>query len=142
MALEPTILELVRWGEQFMDKREPGDRLDLAWPLLTLKGRYRGGGSMRVAIQCEGREFELVLLPDRLLVQEKEGSASDLVLRGSALALATFLSEGKVVEGFCPPEQEPLLRRLAALLHAGPNGVGDQLVAQAAVTSAGNKEQP
>jgi DNA-binding HxlR family transcriptional regulator len=42
-SLEPVVVELGRWGANFMDQPRRRDTMNPGWGLLALKRRYRGG---------------------------------------------------------------------------------------------------
>ena len=42
-ALEPVIMELGRWGGALLGMPTPEDRTDMAWGLISMKRRFKGG---------------------------------------------------------------------------------------------------
>jgi DNA-binding HxlR family transcriptional regulator len=86
-ALEPSVMELARWGGRFMGAPTAEDRLDIGWGLLSLKRRYRGGLSLVGEFAIDERRFELTFTPSYLAVRERRATLPDVSLSGS---LATF----------------------------------------------------
>jgi len=71
-ALEPVTSELARWGGRFMDRPKRGDTVNLAWGMLSLKRRYKGGEAFVAEIRAGERAFELTFTPSQLRVLERE----------------------------------------------------------------------
>lgn len=70
-ALEPVLMALGRWGETILrEGPSPGDRMDPAWALISMKRRYLGGEDLRVELVIAGRVFQVHLAPDQLVVRE------------------------------------------------------------------------
>ncbi len=70
-ALEPVLMALGRWGESILrEGPAPGDRMDPAWALISMKRRYAGGEDLKVELQVGGRVFQLHLAPEGLVVRE------------------------------------------------------------------------
>lgn len=91
-ALEPAIMELARWGGNFMNQPQPQDRKNLAWALISCKRRYQGGQEFRVGIHTdEGRHFEMLFEKDRLWVQERDPVDPHLSLSGPEQAFFPML---------------------------------------------------
>jgi DNA-binding HxlR family transcriptional regulator len=93
-ALEPAIMELGRWGGRFLVAPEPGDRLDIAWALLSLKRRYRGGLELMAELRIDARTFELGFSPTYLSVKERRATLPKVTITGSADALRALLFLG------------------------------------------------
>jgi DNA-binding HxlR family transcriptional regulator len=96
-ALEPVLLELGRWGSQFMGTPSRSDLVNIAWGLFSLKRRYRGGRGHTVGFSISGRQFELELGVERLAVQERRPMRADLFVEGP---LASF--QGWLMRGLAP----------------------------------------
>lgn len=90
-ALEPVLLELARWGMRTMDGPRRGERVDVGWMLLACKLWYRGGADVEVELTIDGRTFELRLLRDQLLIQERRATHPAVA---ATLTLAAFLALG------------------------------------------------
>ncbi|HKA89938.1 MAG TPA: helix-turn-helix domain-containing protein [Haliangiales bacterium] len=94
-ALEPVVMELGRWGGRFMGRPARGDLRNIAWGLLSLKRRYRGGADLVVGIDAGGRRFELAFSPARLDVAEREAVRPDLTLAGPLAAFRRLFGFGE-----------------------------------------------
>lgn len=102
--LERPIMELARWGSQFLaEELQPDDTRKLSWALLSSKRRYQGGEQLRAQINClaagtppsvslhgETRVFSLVF-SDTLTVREQPDSCPDLTLTGNQDAFFLLL---------------------------------------------------
>ena len=55
------VVELGRWGANFMDQPRRRDTINTGWGLLALKRRYRGGVDAVVELRLGERRFELAL---------------------------------------------------------------------------------
>lgn len=87
-ALEPVVMELGRFGGRYMDRPRRGDRVDLAWALLSTKRRYRGGAACVVEVRADdGRRFELAFDGERLRVTEGPATRAEVTVEGSSEAL-------------------------------------------------------
>jgi DNA-binding HxlR family transcriptional regulator len=93
-ALEPVVVELGRWGANFMDSPRRGDITNVGWGLLALKRRYRGGVDAVVELRVGDRRFELVFEPAHLHVKEREGVRPELVVAGPLEAFQAWLFKG------------------------------------------------
>ena len=92
-ALEPALMELARWGGRFMTR--PGDdTVNIAWGLLSLKRRYRGGLELVVALEVGERAFELAFTPDYLAVTEAPAVRPDLSVKASLETVRAWLFQG------------------------------------------------
>jgi DNA-binding HxlR family transcriptional regulator len=110
-ALEPTIMELARWGGRFM--AQPGrDTVNVGWGLLSLKRRYRGGLELVVELDIAERVFELAFSPRYLAVTESRAARPNLTVRGSLAAIRSWLFLG------ADPDA---LRARGELVVAGPD---------------------
>jgi DNA-binding HxlR family transcriptional regulator len=90
-ALEPAIMELARWGARFMDGPREDDTANIAWGMLSLKRRYRGGASLVAAIRVEERSFELVFTPTYLSVTEGTATRPDVSVTTTLSAMRAWL---------------------------------------------------
>jgi DNA-binding HxlR family transcriptional regulator len=93
-ALEPVVIELGRWGANFMDQPRRGDTTNVGWGLLALKRRYRGGVRAVVEFRVDERRFELVFDETRLQVEEREAVRPQLVVGGTLDAFQAWLFKG------------------------------------------------
>jgi len=90
-ALEPTLMELARWGGRFMDQPRKTDTVNLGWALLSLKRRYRGGLTLVLALSVDEREFELAFTPSYLAVSERRAVRPDVSVAGPFEAVGAWL---------------------------------------------------
>lgn len=116
LALEPAVMALAAWGGRFMQEGLAEDRRDLGWALLSFKRRYRGGETLRVGLESQGREFELAFLPEGLQVQERRALAPDLLLRGTREDFFGMLFEARLEPEMVVQAREGALPRLLAIL--------------------------
>ena len=93
-ALEPVVIELGRWGANFMDAPRRGDITNIGWGLLSLKRRYRGGVDAVVELRVGERRFELVFEAAYLHVKEREAVRPQLVVGGPLEAFQAWLFKG------------------------------------------------
>lgn len=93
-ALEPVIMELGRWGSRFLAEPVGNDTFNIAWGLLSLKRRYRGGLSRSVEFQIGERFFELVFERAYLGVFERQPTRSELSVSGSLESFQAWLFRG------------------------------------------------
>jgi DNA-binding HxlR family transcriptional regulator len=93
-ALEPVIVELGRWGANFMDQPKRRDTLNPGWGLLALKRRYRGGVRAVVEFRLAERAFELAFEESHLQVKERAAVRPDLVVAGALEAFQAWLFRG------------------------------------------------
>jgi DNA-binding HxlR family transcriptional regulator len=93
-ALEPVVVELGRWGANFMDQPRRGDTTNVGWGLLALKRRYRGGVRAVVELRLDERRFELAFEEARLHVKEREAVRPQLVVTGALEAFQAWLFKG------------------------------------------------
>jgi DNA-binding HxlR family transcriptional regulator len=94
-ALEPVVLELGRWGWPLLGRPRPGDRVDLALGLISLKRRYRGGETLTVGLAAGARAFTLRLTPAALVVRDRAPEGADLTVAGTEPALSSLLVHGQ-----------------------------------------------
>lgn len=115
--LEPIVMELARWGGQFMSELSPSDRVDPGWALLSRKRVYAGGSQIRVAIQAEERQFELTFTPEKLWVKERPAVGAELSIKGTTSQILALLFQGSLASGLEIEQcsQDSLQRFLAAL---------------------------
>ena len=90
-ALEPAIMELGRWGGRFMDAPKKTDTVNIAWGLISLKRRYRGGLHAVVEFRIGERRFELGFEPGYLSVKEREAVRAELRVSGELGAFQDWL---------------------------------------------------
>jgi DNA-binding HxlR family transcriptional regulator len=97
-ALEPVVVELGRWGANFMDQPRRGDTTNVGWGLLSLKRRYRGGVRAVVEFGVQERDgarrFELQFEDAHLHVKERAGVRPQLVVTGALEAFQAWLFKG------------------------------------------------
>ena len=93
-ALEPVVVELGRWGANFMDTPRRGDITNVGWGLLALKRRYRGGVDAVVELRVGDRRFELVFEAAYLHVKEREAARPQLIVAGPLEAFQAWLFKG------------------------------------------------
>jgi DNA-binding HxlR family transcriptional regulator len=93
-ALEPVVVELGRWGANFMDQPRRSDTTNVGWGLLALKRRYRGGVRAVVEFRLGERRFELPFEEARLHVNEREAVRPQAVVSGTLDAFQAWLFKG------------------------------------------------
>jgi len=93
-ALDPVIVELGRWGANFMDQPRRADTTNVGWGLLSLKRRYRGGVRAVVEFRVGERRFELAFEDAHLHVKEREAVRPDLIIAGPLEAFQAWLFKG------------------------------------------------
>ena len=97
-ALEPVVVELGRWGANFMDQPRRGDTTNVGWGLLSLKRRYRGGVRAVVEFGVQERDgarrFELSFEDAHLHVKERAAVRPQLVVTGTLEAFQAWLFKG------------------------------------------------
>lgn len=102
-ALEPTVMELARWGGRFMTGGPgPDDRVELGWALLSSKRRYtRAAHRPRLVVEIgaigpagEQQRFQLRCEPGYLDVREGAPWPADVVVDGEREALFDLLFGG------------------------------------------------
>ncbi len=86
-ALEPVVMELGRWGSQFLTAPGPDDHVDPGPAMVSMKRRYKGGAALRVQLEVDGRPFVLGLEEDYLRVEGRRTDVADLRLRTSFAGL-------------------------------------------------------
>ena len=93
-ALEPVVVELGRWGANFMDQPRRTDTVNPGWGLLSLKRRYRGGVNTVVEFRMCERRFELAFEDRHLHVEERAAVRPQLVVTGALEAFQAWLFKG------------------------------------------------
>jgi DNA-binding HxlR family transcriptional regulator len=93
-SLEPVVVELGRWGANFMDQPRRRDTMNPGWGLLALKRRYRGGVRAVVEFRLGERRFELVFEEGHLHVKEREAVRPQVVVAGALEAFQAWLFKG------------------------------------------------
>ena len=93
-SLEPVVVELGRWGANFMDQPRRADTMNAGWGLLSLKRRYRGGVRAVVEFRLGERRFELVFEEAHLHVKEREAVRPQLIVAGPLDAFQAWLFKG------------------------------------------------
>ena len=93
-ALEPVVVELGRWGANFMDAPRRGDITNVGWGLLALKRRYRGGVDAVIELRVGDRRFELVFEAAHLHVKERDAVRPQLIITGPLEAFQAWLFKG------------------------------------------------
>ena len=93
-ALEPVVVELGRWGANFMDQPRRGEITNVGWGLLSLKRRYRGGVRAVVEFGVGERRFELAFEDAHLNVKERAAVRPQLVVTGALEAFQAWLFKG------------------------------------------------
>jgi DNA-binding HxlR family transcriptional regulator len=97
-ALEPVVIELGRWGANFMDQPRRADTVNPGWGMLSLKRRYRGGLNavveFRLRLHAGERRFELAFEEHHLHVKEREAVRPRLVITAPLEAFQAWLFKG------------------------------------------------
>lgn len=94
VALEPVVMELGRWGGALMDAPRRDDRVDMAWGLLSMKRRFRGGKNLRALLEIDERPFTLSFEDDYLSVKERSTDAADLHFKGPSMSFRRWMFMG------------------------------------------------
>jgi DNA-binding HxlR family transcriptional regulator len=94
-ALEPAIMELARWGNRFMSGANEDDTINIAWGLLSLKRRYRGGLRLVAELRVGERRFELAFEPGYLTVSERDAARPEIAIEGSLEDIRAWLFFGE-----------------------------------------------
>lgn len=109
--LEPVVMELGRFGARTLKTPRRGERVDVAWGLLSLKRRYRGGLSTSVELRvddnkdprsrpAEVRLFTLDLGPRYLRVRDRAAVAPALVVSAKADVFRAIFFAGAAAADF------------------------------------------
>lgn len=96
-ALEPALAALGAWGSVLL--REPTEadhHRSLAWLLVSLKRRYRGGADLSVSLVTPSESFALILAPTSISVERGDVRDPDLMLKGDEEAIVASLGLGTV----------------------------------------------
>jgi DNA-binding HxlR family transcriptional regulator len=94
--LEPVLLALGKWGWRFMEKPDPGDRVNLAWGLFSLKRRYRGvTRPVTAELRAGDRIFQYRLSPEYADLREGSPWLPDFHMRGEPDAFADLFFRGR-----------------------------------------------
>lgn len=80
--LAPLVQAASDWGSRFLLKPSSEERCDIGWVLPRLRTRYRGDYQLLTEIRVDGRCFRLELMPDELLVHERECPDAELAING------------------------------------------------------------
>ena len=88
------VVELGRWGANFMDQPRRRDTINAGWGLLALKRRYRGGVDAVVELRLGERRFELAFEKAHLHVKEREAIRPQLIVAGPLEAFQAWLFKG------------------------------------------------
>lgn len=116
-SLEPVIMELGRFGGRWLGTPRRGERVDLAWGLLSLKRRYRGGVDVTLALEVEGSWFTLRFEPEWLRVYRSRPDRCDATLHLSTdQARALFFAGAPLDEAQLDGDRTAARRALATLL--------------------------
>lgn len=78
-ALEPAVQALAIWAWQWMAAPADDEQLSIEWLLASLRGRYRGGASLRAEVTVDGVSYRLVLRDD--VAEILRGGLPDAELR-------------------------------------------------------------
>lgn len=104
--LEPVVMELGRYGARTLKAPKRGERVDVAWGLLSMKRRYRGGLSTSVELRLRftpdvpPRVFSLTFSERYLRVRDRGVDAPALVISTSADAFRAVFFGGANVDAF------------------------------------------
>ena len=94
-ALEPVVIELARWGSEYMQQPGAGERVDIGWALLSLKARYRPPkvfGTLELDI--DQRAFSLMLAASTLYVREAKNPHADAMVQLTARQFVSHVVRG------------------------------------------------
>jgi len=101
-GLEPVIHALGSWGFRRMGLPAPEDHRDLAWLLVALRRRYRGGAALSAEIVADGVPYRFHLSPERAEIARGPAASPDLRLLGTPEALAMTFLRGLPERGLPP----------------------------------------
>jgi DNA-binding HxlR family transcriptional regulator len=94
-GLEPAVHALSRWGWRWMGTPGPGEHRSIEWLLVAMRGRYRGGVSLRAELVADDVPYAIILSPKRIDVTRGGVASPDLRIRGTAAGIARlFLGAG------------------------------------------------
>jgi DNA-binding HxlR family transcriptional regulator len=119
-ALEPVVLDLIRWGSRWMVQGPGGDRVDAGWAPLALRALLEGQPSRRgcVHLDIDGVEVTVESAGGRRHVTAGHRSRPDALVTAPlpvVLAVATeavtLPDSGAAVSGDARVVQELLVRR-------------------------------
>jgi DNA-binding HxlR family transcriptional regulator len=104
-ALEPVIMELGRWGGALLDMPRPEDKTDMAWGLISMKRRFKGGKNFRAQLNVGERSFTLSFEDDYLSVKQKRTDAPQLEVSGDPIAFRKWLFMGAKLDDLAASEE-------------------------------------
>ena len=132
LELEPVVLALGRFGARYLAHRDPTDRVDLRWGLVSLRRRYLGGLSGRLEIIAAGVPYTVDLYPDRLTSRDGSGGRADVRIEGPTGPVMQV-----VLGGLSPVDLPVQVSGDATLLEALAVAIGARPEASASPTAPG-----
>jgi DNA-binding HxlR family transcriptional regulator len=93
--LEPALLALGKWGWLFMEQPARGDRVNVAWGLISMKRRFRGTSRrLTVELLVDGRAFQFRLRPEAVELREGRPWDAEVSAEGSLNDFRELLFSG------------------------------------------------
>lgn len=97
LALQPTVLELIRWGAVWMQGGPGDDVIDPRWAALALRALLNSSGVTKpageLAIECDGERVTISIGPKgRVVTSGASGKRTRALLRGSFPAILALAS--------------------------------------------------
>lgn len=115
-ALEPAVHALAKWAWATMGSPERGEARRFDWLLFSMRGRYRGGETLRAELVVDGAPYRIVLTPARAEVARGDVSSPELRVTGGALPVGKLLlappAHPRVPDGVAIEGDAALLRTL------------------------------
>lgn len=92
LALEPTILELIRWGAVWMQRGPGNDLVDARWATLALRALLNSSAVTKpageLAIECDGERLTVAIGPKgRVVTLGESGNRMRALVQGSFPAI-------------------------------------------------------
>jgi DNA-binding HxlR family transcriptional regulator len=95
LELEPVLLALGKWGWRYMEKPARGDRVNIAWGLISLKRRYRRPArKFTVELAIGDRVFQYRLGGERPELREGDPWEADVRAQGDLRAFQELFFKG------------------------------------------------
>lgn len=82
-GLEPAMQALAGWARQWMPAPAVGEQLDIEWLLASLRGRYRGGVTLRAELIVDQVSYRLVLTDEVAEIMRGELPDAELRIRSA-----------------------------------------------------------
>ncbi len=113
-ALNPAIQALGAWGAPLLGHADPVNRRSLAWFLVSLSRRYRGGSSLEVSLQTPGGDYVIRLRPNSAEVGRETAESGITTISGSDAGVLSFLAQGDAAQVQITGDEETVATLLEA----------------------------